>query len=240
MKMATVSELLRSSWSIYKARIKTLLSISIVTLVLTLAVTPLTEVEKPMEDFTWTAEMIIFAAVLGIIYVFFTIWTSAATIMAIKDESLGFKSAFKESLEKVPYFLWIEILVGIFSLIGFVLFIIPGIVFSIWFCLAPLVFMFEGTKGLKALWASKAYVSGNFWAVLRRLVILGFVYLLFTIPTFILDTQSHVAANLYNILLAFVLTPYITVYTVQLYKALRDLKNPNEINSDITETNSAT
>jgi len=61
-----------------------------------------------------------------------------------------------------PY-LWVFFLLNIIIAGGFFLFIIPGVLFSVWFSLALFVLIFEERRGFNALFRSKHLVSGKFW-----------------------------------------------------------------------------
>ncbi|MCM8804908.1 MAG: hypothetical protein NC833_06605 [Candidatus Omnitrophica bacterium] len=50
------------------------------------------------------------------------------------------------------------------------LFIVPGILFFIWFSLAIFILVFEERKGFDALFRSKHLVKGKFWEILLRLL----------------------------------------------------------------------
>ncbi len=78
-------------------------------------------------------------------------------------------------------YLWVSILVGVIVTIGTILFIVPGVIFGIWYSFAALVFVLEGVKGYEALKKSKALVQGRFWLVVWRWALPFFVYGLFLI-----------------------------------------------------------
>lgn len=61
--------------------------------------------------------------------------------------------------EKVFGLLFVYLLMIALFLLGSVFFILPGIILGISFIFAPFVFLDKGTKGIKALWASKDLIS---------------------------------------------------------------------------------
>lgn len=67
----------------------------------------------------------------------------------------------------VPYLLT-SIAVGFATLGGLILFIIPGIVFSIWFAFASTIVVIEQTRIFEAMRRSRALVRGRFGSVLWR------------------------------------------------------------------------
>lgn len=54
---------------------------------------------------------------------------------------------------------------------GFILLIIPGILFAVWLSQSQYVYVFEGIGGKAALSRSKQYVSGRWWPVFGRLIL---------------------------------------------------------------------
>lgn len=70
----------------------------------------------------------------------------------------------------VNYF-WVSVLVSVVVAFGFLIFIIPGVIFGIWFAFATTIFAVYNVKGRAALVQSKALVTGRWRQVFWRLVI---------------------------------------------------------------------
>ncbi len=71
------------------------------------------------------------------------------------------------SRERAYPFLIICLMVAGVVLGGTLLFIIPGVVFAVWFGFAQLLVILEGKRGLVALAESRAMVQGRFWNAAR-------------------------------------------------------------------------
>ncbi len=116
------------------------------------------------------------AIVVGLVGVLCAIiwelWVYTALIFAVKehDQQINLKNLLLSVKDKVAPLFWVSLLSGLMVLGGFILFVIPGIIFAIWFCLARYVFAFEGKKGLMASWRSKELVRGYWWPVFGRLL----------------------------------------------------------------------
>lgn len=67
----------------------------------------------------------------------------------------------------IPYLLT-SIVTGFITLGGLILFIVPGIIFSIWFAFASTIVVIEQTRIFEALSRSRALVQGRFWSILWR------------------------------------------------------------------------
>ncbi len=61
----------------------------------------------------------------------------------------------------------VSLLVGAVVLGGTILFVVPGLIFAIWFGYAQFLAMFEGKQGLAALAESRSLVQGRFWIAVR-------------------------------------------------------------------------
>jgi len=106
------------------------------------------------------------------------------------DPSLG--AAYKKGLFKLFSYWWIYILAGFFITGGFLLFIVPGIIFGIWFTFVFYVLILENIKGFKALLRSRALVK-NFWfSVYARILVSITLSAILSIPLLILPIISLV------------------------------------------------
>lgn len=113
----------------------------------------------------------------ALLLIIISLWLQVALVFSIKEPNgqIDIKTLLFSVKDKiVPYF-WVTFLKGLMVLGGFILLIIPGIIFSVWFCLVEYAFVFEGKKGFSASWRSKELVKGYGWAVLGRL--LAFMFL---------------------------------------------------------------
>lgn len=104
--------------------------------------------------------------------------------------------------------LWVQILTGLVTMGGLLLFIIPGIILSLYTYFSQFVYAKEGTKGMQALLRSRDLVKGRWWAVFFvlfkvGLLILG-IFLLLGIVAGIAATaipENAVTVTLGNVLI---------------------------------------
>ena len=159
---------------------------------------------------------------------FLSLWSQIALLYAAKDhaENIDFREAFRRARGKVSPFLWLSFLNGLLIAGGLVLFIIPGVLFAIWFSLMQFVFVAEGERGLNALLKSREYVRGHFWPVAWRMLFTVAVAILATaIPARIIEIfEPRVLPQIFNYLVSMVLGPVIVLYTFFLYDSLKKLK----------------
>ncbi len=104
------------------------------------------------------------------------IWSLGALLYAITTPKgqLHFWSTVKKGVRILFSLGWITALQGALVLAGFLLFLIPGILFLTWFAFAPFALIEDNQRGIRALLMSKAYVQGNTLGVLGRLTVLAF------------------------------------------------------------------
>lgn len=94
---------------------------------------------------------------------------------------------------------------GLLITLGFLLLIIPGFIFLVWFSFAAIIAVIEG-KGIASIKQSKELVAGRFWQVAWRLLILS---LLTNVPRAWLGPFWSIT------------TPYFSLIAVSLYLDLK-------------------
>lgn len=104
----------------------------------------------------------------------------------LKKEPLSTKKyLFKNSLKYLWPTIYTGAIVGIAVFIGALLFMVPGLIFFIWFSFAslasPLIIIFENKRGLEAMLISKQLVINRWWSVFFRIIISSLFFVLTTI-----------------------------------------------------------
>jgi hypothetical protein len=123
--------------------------------------------------------------------------TNAAVIYAVAEKYLGRSvtaaEALRRGLTKILPLIWTAILLYLAVMGGFILLIIPGILFALWFALSQHTVVLENLSGVAALSRSKALVRPN----MGTMIVLG---LLIGVASFFLGAgaqmipQRHVQA----------------------------------------------
>jgi hypothetical protein len=96
--------------------------------------------------------------------------TVIAMIMAVADGSQhkSFEEYYRRSFSRFLPFIWVQILVGVIVFLGFLLLIVPGIIWAVQYSFAGIIMVLEGKHGMDALRQSKQYVKGNWWQLAIR------------------------------------------------------------------------
>jgi hypothetical protein len=130
----------------------------------------------------------------------------------VVDEQLSFKEALESGKASVIPLLWVGSLTGFVIFGGFLLFIIPGIIFMVWFFFAQFITVKEDVRGMGALLKSREYVKGEWFNVaLRLLLVWTASVLLGAIP-------------LAGPFLSIVFMPYVMIFHYLVYRDLQELK----------------
>ncbi|MCF7865221.1 MAG: hypothetical protein K9M11_01835 [Candidatus Pacebacteria bacterium] len=261
LRLQNVTILFDIAWETYKKYFKVLLKLNILPVIIVLTGLSIFSMIDDFEDISKYLDkydfIMIAALILGVVVISVVVsslnYIAQITVLnqsSIKDsekyETEGDATDIKSTEVTLfgaysvaskllfPYF-WIMLLTGLLILIGFVLLVVPGVVFSIWFVFASFFLVFEGKRGKSALQMSKRYVRGIWFEVFLRLVVAALLGLLLNIAlaTFkgfmgsvASDVTDTTSLNLFlDFIYQLVITPYFVVYMYELY---RDVVKANE------------
>lgn len=110
--------------------------------------------------------------------------------------------------ESAGHLLVVSVLRGLVILGGFLLFLIPGILFALWFTFVPIIAAVEA-QDVDAFRMSKDLVTSRLWPVVGRLVLFSLLYIL---PQSILMKISPIAGSLW-----FLSVPFYSLLMMLLY-----------------------
>ncbi|TAN40314.1 MAG: hypothetical protein EPN25_08115 [Nitrospirae bacterium] len=99
-------------------------------------------------------------------------WGLAAVVFAVTDESLGIRDSLALGWQKVGAFIWFFSIAGYIIFGGFLLLIVPGVIFLVWFAFGQFILAREDLRGMDALLKSKEYVRGYWPDVFLRLFLI--------------------------------------------------------------------
>ena len=212
--------LLKDSWQIFSSKAKTLLAIAAIPVVFRLLIGILSSFYSLSSISVW-----IIWIILSLVFSFFQLLATPSLLFALK-ENLFLKEALQKGLKFFLPYLWVYFLVNIIVAGGFLLFIIPGIIFSIWFSLAEIVLVFEEKRGMSALFQSKQLIAGRWWGVFWRLLVFNLIFgAIFLIFHFSLSNifPSQIAQK-FNYLFQLFILPFGLIYHLLIYKNLKEIK----------------
>lgn len=119
-------------------------------------------------DVAGAPSLIVLLIAVFAIFVMVVLLFIAATYLQIasfeiakkKLKNYTFQSLMQDTKGRVLSFMWVQGLAGLIITLGLLLFIVPGIIFALWYMLAPYANLDEGLKGMDALRRSKELTQG--------------------------------------------------------------------------------
>ena len=118
--------------------------------------------------------MISGVVLLQLIYLLISVFVALSGIIAvgkiIGDGELSVRRTYESALPKYWIFLLLSSALTLIYLFGFVLLIIPGVIFVVWFAFSRFAAVEKGLGVKDALLKSKDLVKGIYWKILGRLL----------------------------------------------------------------------
>ncbi len=163
-----------------------------------------------------------------VVFVYFSIWAQIASILIIKDRnnpSFDPRLNLAQAKPLIRSYFWTEFLVGLFAGLLLLLFIVPGVIFYIYWSFSSYIVIDKRLSGMAAMRVSRSLVSGLWWPVFVSILA---VIALIIIVTMILSQLEVIigkdASDILSSLITFIITPYCSIYLYLLYEKLKSLK----------------
>lgn len=231
-KLPGITSISKESWEIYKNNFATFIRISLIpfiTGIILLLVFGATAVGVGLtleEDVLNQPGVILGSISLTVLLLIIPIVVvqslgSIALIYAIKDRhtEVDVKEVYKKAFHKLISYWWISFLLTIIVSLGLFFFIIPGILFAVWYGFASLVLINEGKKGMAALKKSKEYISGRTLAVSFRLSVMVIAVIILASIT------ESIGSTIFTQITFLLISPLLITYYYLLYDYCRKTKN---------------
>ena len=143
-------------------------------------------------------------AIMAIIY---------AINQRINKKNINYKEALQKSLSRLGPAVWTNIVLFVFLLGLFILLIVPGIIFSIYWAFANYAVILHNKSGKNALDHSKSIVKGRWWRVFGILIVIAILSGLASIA--LTNILSLIPKNfILNIIANTVLRVLMTFFTI--------------------------
>jgi len=212
-ELTDIGELFRQSWELFQKRFAPLVLLYLLTIaavMIPVAVTLGASFFIGLIAGVTASFVLVPLGVLAGILV--ALWCYGAFLCAVVDDTLTVEKAFFRGKSLILPFAWVFLLSGFIVVGGYLLCIIPGIIFTVWFFSAQFLLPAEGLRGMDALLKSREYLRGQWLNVALRLLLIW--------------TASLVvgAVPFFGPLLSFLLFPYVMIFHYLIYRDLRALK----------------
>ncbi len=99
-----------------------------------------------------------------------------ATAKTLRNSPADARSSLAVGAHKLLPFIWVSILVALMVGLGFVLLVVPALIFAVWYAFASNHLIVDDVHGTAALAKSKALVVGRWWSVLFRIFVPWLVF----------------------------------------------------------------
>jgi len=216
--------LLQDAWGIFSSNPKLFLGIYLVPAIIMFAFALYAGVDEEA-GFTSVNDIIIFT-VFMIVIIIVNIMMGVAMMKAVADPAgTTIGSAYNYAKQYFLAYIWLAFLVGVVTMLGFIAFIIPGIIFSVWFAFSYFILLFEGKRGVEAMKASKAYVKGRWWAVFGRYAFLVLIAIVVSaimgfVATVLESGLENIGGAIASFLFNAIVIPVAIGYSYLMYKDL--------------------
>jgi len=214
-KLISIGDLFKKSFDFYKGKLYLIMTLALIPFVNFVVISLLNELMGVLSDKVFIAGVGVFTFLFILFALIINLWVQITFFYLIKERNsvTDAKNLLKFSWPKIVPYAWVLFLMGIITIAGFILLIIPGIILSIWFSFALYLFVFEDVRGMEALKKSKELVKGYWWPVFGRLFLFGFLgALISSVP---------VIGDLVNI---FLMMPLGVIYAYFIYENLKTVK----------------
>ncbi|MFA6534360.1 MAG: hypothetical protein WCT37_04270 [Patescibacteria group bacterium] len=230
-----VSALFAASWRFFKEHLKNLLQIVIVMMIPNALIVVIAILINLTANGDNLGLFVILGILVFILYIIGAILQITGALGLIhyihrRDKTLKLNQIFNFGWNLFWDFVGEYFVVMVIILLTALLFAIPGIIFAVWYSLFVFILVCEGQKGHDSARQSRRLVSGNWWGVFGRYLLLGLIYcaayLIFLIPGWATGNGWIMGTGgaLYFIFAIF-MSPFATVFVYHLYQNLKQVKN---------------
>lgn len=212
-ELTGIGDLFRESWAIFQRRCPTFIALYLLALVA--AAVPF-GIAAGLAVLAAGAEggkaFVLITALGAMAGLACGLWCYGGFLSAVVDDTLEFRDAMAKGKELILPLAWISFLAGLVIGGGYLLLIIPGIIFTVWFFAAQFLLPAEGVRGMDTLLKSREYLRGHWFNVALRLLLIW--------------AASAVAGAIPVIgpIIAVIFFPFVVIFHYLIYRDLRAIK----------------
>jgi len=141
-------------------------------------------------------------------------------------KNVTFSDSIKSGLKLAIPFFWISFIKSFLTSGALIFFVIPGLIFSIWFYFSSYALFTDEARGMNALLLSRDYIKGFVRKVVFRFLIIGILMALVWVPIALLSRyfESGIIGVLTSTAYTIFITPFAIVYGLVMYKDIKRIK----------------
>lgn len=225
--LSAIGDLFSRTWSVYKERFWTLIVLCllmVILFILPIAIIGGGGYALAMVLPDLKIVLIGISLAIGITLSMVTLfWGISALLCAVTDDTLSVGRALGKGWPRVWGLMWLLSILGFLTTGGYLLFFIPGILFTVWFIFGQFIFIEDNDRGMRALLKSKEFVKGYGFDVFARLFL---VWLISTVLGII---------PLAGPVLSFLFVPFGMILSYILYQELKTIKGSVSFSDSVGE-----
>lgn len=238
--LISAGEIIKSSWELYKKNWKHFTAYVLLLILPSLLLGALTAGLSVLSFIYFSNNTILNVALLLAVIaaaVVFALWISIGLAQAIKARLNNQElPTFRSMLGSTSHLIWpvilTSLLISLVVLGGILLFVIPGIIFMVWYSFTYYTVIFDGQRGTNALRASKSLVVGRWWQMIWRMFapiflfnLIGWVIsVIISLPFefFLSEQANEIAFQISSGVVNIVITPLMAASSVILYSSAKE------------------
>jgi hypothetical protein len=221
------SSLLKEAFELVKSKSQTLLSLSAIIFVMAILLEILFPSNADGSLQIKTAAAIVFFIAFIIAYAVLELLIQISMILVV-DQNISTQDALNKSTHVFWPYAWTSLLSGLIIFGGFILLIIPGIIFAFWYCMFSYTVVLENLRGMAALRKSKEYIKGYIGQVLWRWIVLALITIVVFIPIALVQGYNELASAVVSGIVLLFYVPFAVAYQYLIYKHLKQIKTTAE------------
>lgn len=242
-----VMALMAQAWVYFKGRWKTLVGIyllfyvpmflvgGVIGLMVVMLVAPVYTGQSIMPQVTNSIYLFLGVMILILVGVVLSFVGQLAMYFGIskKYQGIGVIGAYKKAWGKLGAWWWMMMLAGMAVYGGILLFVIPGILASMYFMMVAFVLVDEDWGGMSGLTKSKFYMKENILFVMGRMIVVSLVLMVVygavqfiggLVGYMVGSGNGDLLAGLGGIIVSVVATPYVLSVQYLLFQAVKARK----------------
>jgi len=225
-------DLLKESWKVYAQNFKLFFKLILLSIAFLLVFVLAGAVTLAVLSQTGFSLILIVVGLVSLLAIIATqLWIQVAMMLAIKTLLDGktvssIRSLLNLSKPLILPYVGLS-LVSMFLVVGgYMLFLIPGLILSIWFGFGMFVLIDENKRGISALLTSRDYIKGFIVKVFVRWFGFGILSaIVSSLPSLLLkNTNYEGLSSIYSTFISFIITPLSLIYGFLLYKSVKAQK----------------
>lgn len=219
MELKSLQEICKEAFDLYCSKFKIALGIMVVPVAISIILSEFGRASVSFSILHQASWPSVVKIILWFALLFFDVISISALLFSIKNKT-GVKQSYLQSLKSASLFAPIVVL-GLLTITGgFMMFIVPGLIFFTWFGLAPYAFIWEGKEGFEALRRSKQLVGGFFWKVFSRLAGIALAVMAVVIALGVVGKIIGDSHHIIGSLLHLFLMPLVVFFGIVLFQNL--------------------